>query len=189
LAENVYEGMFMLDANRYGRDPESVSGQIPKMIEKAGGRLLVSRLWEERRLAYPIRGHRKAAYWLTYFRLEGRELAGLERKCRLSDSVLRVLFLKVDPRIVDTLVEHAQGGATGPPRQATAPTTASKPGADDDKTAAPKSDKSASDKTASDKTASDKTASDKAASDKSESDKAESDKTATVQPETPSAQQ
>jgi len=110
LAENVYEGMFILDSNRYGRDPAAVSGQIDEVIGKAGGTILVSRLWEERRLAYPIKGHRKGTYWLTYFRLEATELAGIERQCRLSDSILRVLFLKVDPRIVDAVVAHAQGG-------------------------------------------------------------------------------
>lgn len=108
MAENVYEGMFILDSNRYGRDPAAVSGQIDEVIGKAGGTILVSRLWEERRLAYPIKGHRKGTYWLTYFRLEATELAGIERQCRLSDSILRVLFLKVDPRIVDALVAHAQ---------------------------------------------------------------------------------
>jgi len=110
LAESVYEGMFLLDSGRYGRDPETVAGQIPKMIQEAGGEILVSRLWEERRLAYPIKGHRKGTYWLTYFRLEGRNLAEMHRKCQLSDDILRVLFVKVDPRIVATLVEHALAG-------------------------------------------------------------------------------
>ena len=110
LATNVYEGMFILDSNRYGRNSESVVSQIPQMIEDAKGELLVSRLWEERRLAYPIEGHRKGTYWLTYFRVDGSEIAALERKCQLSETILRVLFLKVDPRIVDTLIEHAQAG-------------------------------------------------------------------------------
>jgi small subunit ribosomal protein S6 len=110
LAENVYEGMYILDSNRYGRDHEGISGQIPDIIEKAGGQILVSRLWEERRLAYPIKGHRKGTYWLTYFRLEGEKLTEIQRQCRLSESILRVLFLKVEPRIVDALVEHAQAG-------------------------------------------------------------------------------
>lgn len=110
MAQFVYEGMFILDANRYGRDPDAVSGQIPEMIRAAGGEMLVSRLWEERRLAYQIRGHRKGAYWLTYFKLDSGQLSGVQRKCQLSDSILRALFLKVDPRIVDTLVTHAQAG-------------------------------------------------------------------------------
>jgi len=112
LAENVYEGLFILDANRFSRDAEAVSGQISEMIEKVGGKMLVSRLWEERRLAYPIEGQRKGTYWLTYFRLGSDRLAEIQRQCQLSESILRVLFLKVDPRIVDALVAHARAGSS-----------------------------------------------------------------------------
>ncbi len=107
MAENVYEGMFILDSNQYGRDPGGVSGQIVKMLESAGGSVMVSRLWDERRLAFPIDGHRKGTYWLTYFRLNSQNLAGIQRQCDLNDVIVRNLFLKVDPRIVDALVEHA----------------------------------------------------------------------------------
>jgi len=110
LAANVYEGMFILDANRHARDPEGVSGQIPKVIQEAGGEMLVTRLWEERRLAYPIKGHRKGTYWLTYFRLPGERLSEVRQRFRLSDTILRMLFLKVNPKIVDTLVAHALAG-------------------------------------------------------------------------------
>jgi small subunit ribosomal protein S6 len=107
LAANVYEGMFILDANRFGRDTEAVSGQIPAMIEKLGGEMLVSRLWEDRRLAFPIKGQRRGTYWLTYFRLDSLKLVELKRQCQITDDILRVLFLKVEPRIVDALVAHA----------------------------------------------------------------------------------
>ncbi|MBN1912170.1 MAG: 30S ribosomal protein S6 [Pirellulales bacterium] len=112
MAVNVYEGMFILDSNRLGREPQAVSGQIPKMIEEAGGEVLVSRLWEERRLAFPIQGHRKGTYWLAYFKVDGKKITGLERTCQLSETILRVLFLKIDPRIADTLVQHALAGPT-----------------------------------------------------------------------------
>lgn len=110
MAVNVYEGMFILDANRYARDPEGVSGQIPKVIQEAGGEMLVTRLWEDRRLAYPIKGHRKGTYWLTYFRLPADRLSQVRQRFRLSDTILRMLFLKVNPKIVDTLVAHALAG-------------------------------------------------------------------------------
>jgi small subunit ribosomal protein S6 len=112
LADQVYEGMFILDAGKYARDQAGVSGQVNKMIEKLGGELLVSRLWEERRLAYPINGQRKGAYWLTYFRIDGEKLIDLNRQCQLNDNVLRNLVLKVDARIVDALVAHANSGST-----------------------------------------------------------------------------
>ena len=110
MAFNVYEGMFILDSNRYARDPAGVSGQIPEMIGKLGGEMLASRLWEERRLAYPIDGHRKGAYWLTYFKLDSGQITPLTRQCQLSESIVRTLFLKVDARIADALVSHALAG-------------------------------------------------------------------------------
>lgn len=110
MAANVYEGMFILDSGRYSRDAGGVSGEIAKIVADTGGEMLVSRLWEERRLAYPINGQRKGTYWLTYFRLESTKLSEIRRKCQLSENIMRFLLLKVDPRIVDTLVEHARTG-------------------------------------------------------------------------------
>lgn len=108
MAKNVYEGLFIFDSNRYGRDPAGVSGQVAELVTKMGGEMIVSRLWEERRLAYPINGQRKGTYWLTYFKIDSAQLSAMEREFQLSESILRSLMLKVDPRIVDALVSHAQ---------------------------------------------------------------------------------
>ncbi len=112
MAENVYEGMFILDSNRYAREASNMAGMIAELIEKCGGHMLANRLWEERRLAYPIDGHRKGAYWLTYFRLDPLKLAELNRQCEIHEVILRTLFLKVDPRISESLVSHALSGTT-----------------------------------------------------------------------------
>jgi small subunit ribosomal protein S6 len=120
LAKNVYEGLFIFDSNKYSRDAAGVSGQIAELVKKHGGEVLASRLWEERRLAYPIDGHRKGTYWLAYFRLEGSAVAPLERDCRISETILRSLILKVDPRIVDALVSHAIAGTVAKPKRAEA---------------------------------------------------------------------
>lgn len=114
LAQNVYECLFILDSNRYARDPGGVSGAIPEMVESLQGEVLANRLWNEQRLAYPINGHRKGTYWLTYFRLESTRLNEFNRACQLNDNILRNLTLKVDARLVDTLVDHALGKVTAP---------------------------------------------------------------------------
>jgi len=110
LAEHVYEGMFILDSNKYSRDPSGVSNQIVEAIEKFGGSILANRLWEDRRLAYPIGQHRKGTYWLTYFKLDSMKLAEVNRDFKLNDNIVRSLVLKVDPRLVDVLVQHALAG-------------------------------------------------------------------------------
>ncbi len=120
MNQNVYEGMFILDSNRYGRDPGGVSGQIPELIQQHGGTVLASRLWEERRLAYPIGSHRKGTYWLTYFRMGTDQMSTLRRQIQLNENVVRSLLLKVDARIADALVTHALTGA-GPAARAAKP--------------------------------------------------------------------
>ena len=53
----VYEGMFILDASKYSRDPAGMSQQVVDLIQQHGGTVLASRLWDEQKLAYPIDGH------------------------------------------------------------------------------------------------------------------------------------
>ncbi len=101
--------MFILDSNHYARDPGGVSAKIPEIIEKLGGEILANRLWNEQKLAYPLNGHRKGTYWLTYFRLESTRLIEFNRACRLNESILRNLCLSVDPKLVEPLVAHARG--------------------------------------------------------------------------------
>lgn len=128
MAENAYEGLFIFDSNRYARDPAGVSGQIAAMVEKYNGTILANRLWEERRLAYPINGQRKGTYWLTYFRLDSKHLESLRRDCQINETILRELMLKVDPRIIDALVAHTQAAtdAAKARRPAPAPAAAAK---------------------------------------------------------------
>jgi small subunit ribosomal protein S6 len=109
LSQNVYEGLFILDANKFARDRESLPAEVEKVITEAGGEVLVSRLWEERKLAYPIAGHRKGAYWLLYFRLDPLKIVGINRTFELHEGVLRHLVLKIHPRLVEPILAHARG--------------------------------------------------------------------------------
>ncbi len=111
MSQTVYEGMFLLDSNKFSRDATGMAQRIADAIEKCGGELLVSRLWADQKLAYAIGNHRKGAYWLTYFRLESTRLKELNRATQLNGDVFRHLFLAVDERLVETLVRHAQGNA------------------------------------------------------------------------------
>jgi small subunit ribosomal protein S6 len=116
LADNtaVYEGLFILDSNKFARDRDSLSREIEGLVESVDGEMLVSRLWEERRLAYPIKGQRKGAYWLMYFRLNTLRLTELTRACEINDSILRQLFVKLPPALVDPIIAHAKGEVAAP---------------------------------------------------------------------------
>jgi small subunit ribosomal protein S6 len=103
--------MYLLDSNKYARDQNGVTAALKNIVEKCEGELLASRLWDERKLAYPIKGQRKGTYWLTFIRMESSRLTEFNREVQLNNQVLRHLVIKVDPRLVDTLVAHVRGEA------------------------------------------------------------------------------
>ena len=119
MAENtaVYEGMFILDANKLARDRNGLPNVVNRLVEGAGGQIEVSRLWEERRLAYSINGQRKGAYWITYFRLPTDKVTELTRQCELQDGILRQLFVRLPAALVEPVLEHAKGDVKSPPEE------------------------------------------------------------------------
>jgi small subunit ribosomal protein S6 len=101
--------MHILDSNRYARDPSGVQESVDSTVTKFDGEILVSRLWNEQKLAYLVDGHRKGTYWLSYIRIEGSRLVEMERAFQLNENVLRSLTLRLDERLVQPMVSHALG--------------------------------------------------------------------------------
>lgn len=109
MAETVYECMFLFNANAYARNPAAAANAVEDIVKSVDGEILVSRLWNEQKLAYPVNGHRKGAYWLTYLNLESNDLDKFNRACKLNDLVLRHLPIKLDPRLVEPMIAVAKG--------------------------------------------------------------------------------
>jgi small subunit ribosomal protein S6 len=101
--------MFLLNPNAYAKNPNGAQSMVEDLIANAGGKVLASRLWNEQKLAFPVDGHRKGVYWLTYFSLDSVQIPKFNRACQLQDMVLRHLAIKIDPRIADTLSAVAKG--------------------------------------------------------------------------------
>lgn len=114
MSTQCYDCFLLFDSNKYNRDPGGVSAKMHKAIEDLGGEILASRMWEERKLAFPINGHGKGTYWICYFNMDTLKLAEFNRACKLDENILRHLVIKVDPRLVETLVAHTLGKAPAP---------------------------------------------------------------------------
>ncbi len=91
----LYEAMFLVDTN-IAADSEATKGMIQTIMDRAKTELIVSRLWDERRLAYDINKHKRATYILCYFWANGSAISRIERDVQLSEHLLRVLVLRAD---------------------------------------------------------------------------------------------
>jgi small subunit ribosomal protein S6 len=108
MPANVYECMFLLDTNKVAGDVSAASKQLHAILERNQAEVLASRPWDERRLAFPVKGHKKGLYYLTYFRTEGKNIASIERDCALNEMILRALVLNIDPKLVDVMLQLAR---------------------------------------------------------------------------------
>jgi len=99
--------MFLLDSTKAAAAWEDTVKHVHDILTKHHSEIVASRQWDERRLAYPVEGHKKGTYLLTYFKSESANLKDIAADCRLSDIILRDLVLKVHPKLADHLVTQA----------------------------------------------------------------------------------
>jgi len=108
MPNKTYECMFLLDPNKVAGDVPAAAQQLHGILERNHAEVLASRPWDDRRLAYPIKGHKKGLFYLTYFRTEGKNLVSIERDCALNEMILRSMVLRIDPKIESTMLAVAR---------------------------------------------------------------------------------
>lgn len=106
MAENLYEGMFILDSGKFASDPEGSTNALIQIVEKAGGSVVAHRAWQDGKLAYPIEKQRKGLHYLVYLKMPSDGVAAVTRSCKLSDLILRQLLIRHSQTLFDAMVSH-----------------------------------------------------------------------------------
>lgn len=102
--------MFILDSAKVSGNIEAADKQLRATLEKHGAEVLVARQWgDDRKFTYPIKKHKKGIYYLTYFSSEGKNLVPIEHDCALNEMILRMMVLKIHPKLVETMLGLAKG--------------------------------------------------------------------------------
>ena len=105
----TYEGMFLLDSNKYASNPQGVTGEVLGLLERAGAKVLATRPWQDGKLTYPINAQRKGLHFLTYFSIESRQIHEVDRLVKFNDSILRHMVVKLPESLVEPMIAMATG--------------------------------------------------------------------------------
>lgn len=100
---NQYEAMFLFDPT-FGSTFENCESEVRRLMERAKAKILLLRQWDERRLAYRIKGRKRGVYVLVYFEAEPDKITPLERDAKLAENVLRLMVVRaegVTPEMMD----------------------------------------------------------------------------------------
>lgn len=88
--------MFLVDTALAASDWQGVNDEVKAILEKFDAEIVSMKKWDERRLAYDIKSTSRGTYILVFFRVEGPKITEIERACKLSEKVIRVLILSDD---------------------------------------------------------------------------------------------
>jgi small subunit ribosomal protein S6 len=87
---NQYEGMFLLGASAAAEVEGSIN-TVRGIIERHGGKILVLKKWDERKLTYEVKKQKRGLYVIAYFTAPSTAVSAIERDVNLSEDVLRVM--------------------------------------------------------------------------------------------------
>jgi small subunit ribosomal protein S6 len=91
-----YELVFILNANLTEDDFTRVLGKVNDLITKLGGTINETTPWGKRRLAYPIKKQSEGNYVLEKVQIKQTALKELDKNLKLSEDVLRYLFIRAN---------------------------------------------------------------------------------------------
>ncbi len=101
---NPYKAMFLFPQSATANLGEA-SAHVLAHLEKVGAEVMAFRKWDDRRLAFPIKGNTRGVFFLGYFKLSGDKMASLERNLLLSEDLVRFLITRADHLSVEQIEE------------------------------------------------------------------------------------
>lgn len=106
----TYEAMFLLDAGT--PDFESAIQPVRDLLTRINAEVISLRPWDERRLAYEIRGRKRALYVLVYFKADPLTIASLQHDILINEKILRAMVFSADDVTAEEMnaPTPAQGG-------------------------------------------------------------------------------
>jgi small subunit ribosomal protein S6 len=107
----LYETLFLLAAGRTGSEWEDAESGLTELLGRHGVTVRQSTRYEERKLAYPVEGHRRGTYLLSYLEADPASLEEIQNDLNLSEVVLRSMFVRLEG---DEIPEIQSLGSSSP---------------------------------------------------------------------------
>jgi len=103
----TYEGMFLFPQSATANLQEAAD-HVKSILDRCGATIVSFRKWDDRRLAYEVQGNKRGVYFLAYFTAPTSVLAEIERRCNLSEELLRMMITSAE-HIPAEIIEANEG--------------------------------------------------------------------------------
>ncbi|HXG35300.1 MAG TPA: 30S ribosomal protein S6 [Bryobacteraceae bacterium] len=95
----IYEELFIVRPNATEEEIDQAVEQIRQVVTGAGGTIDKVEKWGVRKLAYRVRKHEDGYYVLVQFSAPPDAVTEIERRLRVSDTVIKYLTVRIDRKL------------------------------------------------------------------------------------------
>lgn len=108
MPKNTYECLVLFDTNKVSGNVDGARDALLTLLQKHHSEILAHRVWDEKRLAYPIGNQKKGTYYLVYFATDSENMMPMEEDFRLSEVVLRHMTIRLHEKWIEPSLEVAR---------------------------------------------------------------------------------
>jgi small subunit ribosomal protein S6 len=95
----IYEELFIVRTATPEEEVDALVDQLKGVIASSGGTLDKTEKWGSRKLAYRVDKQSEGSYILLQFSAGPQTVREIERRLRVSDSVLKFITVRIDERL------------------------------------------------------------------------------------------
>ena len=91
-----YEALFLVEPTAAAKEWDKTLQECHRILTRHGAKILGAFKWGERKLAYPVRRHKRGAYLITYLDGPSGFAEKVARDVAISEVILRLLLTRYD---------------------------------------------------------------------------------------------
>ena len=115
---SYYELMVIFSSTLTEDEEKTQTSQVEDLIKHENGTIHLVDHWGKRKLAYTIKKQRQGYYELFYFELDPNRVSEIDRKLKMSETILRFLMFRMEKIQIQNLkkeiVRRAEAASATP---------------------------------------------------------------------------
>lgn len=104
---NHYELMVLFSSTLTDDEEKAQVLQTEDLLKREKANMIMIDHWGKRKLAYPIKRQRQGFYEWFYFEMEPGRIAEIDRKLKMSETVLRFMIIRMEKIQTQNILKEA----------------------------------------------------------------------------------
>jgi len=110
-SDTLYEMIFIIKSTLTDDEVVKTMDKVKATVERGSGEIVLIENMGRKKLAYEVQKEKKGIYILMHFKGKGNLVFDVERTCRLEETIIKFITVKVNPSDIRSVTPISDGSA------------------------------------------------------------------------------